>query len=132
VGISQVGRRLGRQPLTLTVEACRAAIADAGLRPEDIDGLSTYPGAGVGGAISEGGISVLEEALQIRPVWHNGAMETPGQAGSILTAMLAVASGLARHVLCFRTGWESTHSDLLRNGGLPLPRGGRPSGFFAH
>lgn len=132
IGISQVGRRLGRQPLTLTIEACRQAIQDAGLRPEDIDGLSTYPGAGAGGAISEGGVSVLEEALQIRPVWHNGAMETPGQAGSILTAMLAVASGLARHVLCFRTVWESTHTDLLRNGGLPLPRGGRPSGFFAH
>ncbi len=132
IGISQVGRRLGRHPLTLTIEACRAAIADAGLTPADIDGLSTYPGAGAGGAISEGGVSVLEEALQIRPVWHNGAMETPGQAGSILTAMLAVASGLAKHVLCFRTVWESTHTDLLRTGGMPLPRGGRPSGFFAH
>lgn len=132
IGISQVGRRLGRQPLTLTIEACRAAIEDAGLTPADIDGLSTYPGAGAGGAISEGGVSVLEEALQIKPVWHNGAMETPGQAGSILTAMLAVASGMARHVLCFRTVWESTHTDLLRTGGLPLPRGGRPSGFFAH
>lgn len=132
IGISQVGRRLGRQPLTLTIEACRAAIEDAGLRPEDIDGLSTYPGAGTQGAISEGGVGVLEEALQIKPVWHNGAMETPGQAGSILAAMLAVASGLCRHVLCFRTVWESTHTDLLRTGGLPLPRGGRPSGFFAH
>lgn len=132
IGISQVGRRLGRQPLSLTIDACRAAIADAGLTPEDIDGLSTYPGAGAGGAISEGGVGVLEEALGIRPVWHNGAMETPGQAGSILTAMLAVASGLCRHVLCFRTVWESTHTDLLRTGGLPLPRGGRPSGFFAH
>jgi acetyl-CoA acetyltransferase/uncharacterized OB-fold protein len=130
LGISQVGRRLGREPLTLTLEACRAAIEDAGLTPADIDGLSTYPGAGAGGAISEGGVGVLEEALQIRPVWHNGAMETPGQAGSILTAMLAVASGLCRHVLCFRTVWESTHTDLLRTGGLPLPRGGRPSGFF--
>ncbi len=131
IGISEVGRRLGRQPLTLTIEACRKAFEDAGLTPADIDGLSTYPGAGAGGAISEGGVGVLEEALQIRPVWHNGAMETPGQAGSIMTAMLAVASGLCRHVLCFRTVWESTHTDLLRTGGLPLPRGGRPSGFFA-
>jgi acetyl-CoA acetyltransferase/uncharacterized OB-fold protein len=132
IGISEVGRRLGRHPLTLTIDACRSAIADAGLTPADIDGLSTYPGAGAGGAISEGGIGVLEEALGIKPVWHNGAMETPGQAGSILTAMLAVASGLCRHVLCFRTVWESTHTDLLRTGGLPLPRGGRPAGFFAH
>lgn len=130
LGMSQVGRRLGRNPLSLTIEACRAAIADAGLEPADIDGLSTYPGAGASGGISEGGIGVVEEALQVRPVWHNGAMETPGQAGSIQAAMLAVASGLCTHVLCFRTVWESTHTDLLRTGGLSLPKGGLPSGFF--
>lgn len=130
IGISQVGRRLGRNPLSLTVEACQAAVADAGLELSDIDGLSTYPGAAASGGISEGGIGVVEEALGIRPVWHNGAMETPGQAGSIQAAMLAVSSGLAKHVLCFRTVWEATHSDLLRTGGLSLPKGGLPSGFF--
>jgi len=130
IGISQVGRRLGRHPLSLTVEACRAAVADAGLELSDIDGLATYPGAAAGGGISEGGIGLVEEALGIHPVWHSGAMETPGQAGSIQAAMLAVSSGLARHVLCFRTVWEATHSDLLRTGGLSLPKGGPPSGFF--
>ena len=30
--------------------------------------------------------------------------------------MLAVASGLCRHVLCFRTVWESTHAELQRQG----------------
>ena len=33
-------------PLSLTVDACLEAVADAGLELEDIDGLSTYPGAG--------------------------------------------------------------------------------------
>lgn len=130
IGTSRVGRRLGRHPLSLTVEAARQAIEDAGLTPEDIDGLSTYPGAGAQGGISEGGINVVEEALQVRPTWHNGAMETPGQAGSVQAAMLAVASGLCRHVLCFRTVWEATSSDLMRNGQIPVPRSQRPAGFF--
>ena len=44
IGQSEVGRRLGRDPLELTLDACLAAIEDAGLRREDIDGLATYPG----------------------------------------------------------------------------------------
>lgn len=129
IGMSQVGRRLMRTPVSLTVEACRAAVEDAGLSMDDIDGLSTYPGGMVSGmGISEGGIPAVEEALRIRPVWHNGTMETPGQTGSIVAAMLAVASGLCRHVLCFRTVWEATHTELMRNGTLAPPRGGPISG----
>src|SRR4051812_42901260 len=79
IGMSEVGRRLMRQPVSLTVEACRAAVADAGMTMDDIDGLSTYPGGLLGGhGISEGGVPVVEEALRIRPTWHNGAMETSG------------------------------------------------------
>ena len=123
IGLSDVGRRLMRTPLSLTVEACRNAVADAGLTMDDIDGLSTYPGGAVSGGIGEGGIPSVEEALRIRPTWHNGTMETPGQLGSVAAAMLAVASGLCRHVLCFRTVWEATNTELMRNGTL------RPSGM---
>ena len=42
---SEIGRRLHRDPLGLTAEACLAAVADAGLRLDEIDGVSTYPGA---------------------------------------------------------------------------------------
>ena len=45
IGQSDVGRRLGRDPLALTLDACLAAIADAGLSRADIDGVATYPGA---------------------------------------------------------------------------------------
>src|SRR4029450_1469250 len=45
IGQSRVGRRLNADPLALTVDACLAALEDAGLRREDIDGLSTYPRA---------------------------------------------------------------------------------------
>ncbi|MDH3047219.1 OB-fold domain-containing protein [Gordonia alkanivorans] len=115
VGQSQIGRRLMVDPLSLTVAACRAAIDDAGLTFADIDGLSTYPGMAPAG-MSEGGVMALEDTLGIHPTWVNGGGELPGQNGSIIAAMLAVASGLCRHVLCFRTVWESTHSALTRSG----------------
>ena len=109
IGLSQVGRRLGRDPMGLAVDACRAAVADAGLTMDDIDGLSTYPGGGAkDGGHSEGGIYPVAEALGIVPTWFCGTMETPGQSGAVVNAMLAVASGLCRHVLCFRTVWETT------------------------
>ncbi|MCL9762644.1 zinc ribbon domain-containing protein [Frankia sp. AiPa1] len=128
LGISAVGRRLGRSPVSLAVEASLAAIADAGLTPDDIDGLSTYPGA-VGGAsgISEGGITALENALGLRPTWFNGGIEQPGQTGAVVAAMLAVASGLCRHVLCVRTVWEATYTDYQRRG-LTGGGGGRLEG----
>ena len=111
VGRSAVGRRLMVDPLSLTVDACLKAVADAGLQLGDIDGLSTYPGP-VGMGMSEGGVTAVEEALRLHPTWINGGMEIPGQGGALIAAMLAVASGLCRHVLCFRTVWESTFAAL--------------------
>jgi acetyl-CoA acetyltransferase/uncharacterized OB-fold protein len=119
IGMSEIGRRLMRQPLSLTVDACHAAIADAGLTIDDIDGLSTYPGGGGFGPFSEGGVTALESALGIRPTWHNGGIETFGPGGSVIAAMLAVAGGLARHVLCFRTLWEATFNELMKQGKIP-------------
>ncbi|MET7773435.1 OB-fold domain-containing protein [Nocardia sp. NPDC005366] len=116
VGQSAVGRRLMVDPLSLTVDACLAAVTDAGLSLDDIDGLCTYPGGGGPAGMGEGGIMAVEQALRIRPTWVNGGGDLPGQNGSIMAAMLAVASGLCRHVLCFRTVWESTHSALQRSG----------------
>jgi len=116
IGMSPIGRRLMVPPLSLTVQACEAAIADAGLTFADIDGLSTYPGGGNLGGFGEGGVTALEAALGIRPTWHNGGIETFGPGGSVITAMLAIAGGLARHVLCFRTLWEATYSELIKQG----------------
>lgn len=118
IGMSRIGRRLMVDPLSLTVDACLAAVADAGLPLSDIDGLSTYPGP-MGNGMSEGGASALVEALRLQPTWVNGGPETPGQIGSIITAMLAVSAGLCRHVLCFRTVWEASWAQLGREGRLP-------------
>jgi acetyl-CoA acetyltransferase/uncharacterized OB-fold protein len=116
VGRSAIGRRLMVDPLSLTVDACLAAVADAGIALEDVDGLSTYPGPSAMG-MSEGGIAAVEEALRIHPTWINGGGDLPGPGGSVIAAMLAVASGLCRHVLCFRTVWESTYAALRLGGG---------------
>ncbi len=111
IGRSALGRRLMRDPLSLTIDACVEAVADAGLELDDIDGLSTYPGMAPQG-LSEGGVTAVEEALRIRPTWINGGGELPGPGGALVAAMLAVAGGLCRHVLCFRTVWESTFAKL--------------------
>ena len=109
IGISDVGRRLGKDPLELTAHAAITAIRDAGLSAADIDGISTYPGAtwptpGMTGA----GCNDIVRLLGLRPQWHTGAGEVAGQIGAVTNAVMAVAAGLATHVLCFRTVWEST------------------------
>jgi len=74
--------------------------------------------------MSEGGVTPVEEALRLHPTWINGGGDLPGPGGAVIAAMLAVASGLCRHVLCFRTVWESTYAAL----GLRQSVGGRVGG----
>lgn len=124
VGASRLGRRLMVNPLSLTIEACEAAVADAGLTFDDIDGMSTYPGLDIAG-MGEGGVTALEGALGLRPTWINGGMDTFGPGGSVIAAMMAVATGMARHVLCFRTLWEATFGELLKQGRMAPPGGTR-------
>jgi len=129
IGMSPIGRRQMIPPLSLTVQACERAITDAGLTLDDIDGLSSYPGGGNMGGFGEGGVTALESALGIQPTWHNGGIETFGPGGSVIAAMLAVSSGLARHVLCFRTLWEATYNELMKSGRI-TPSGGRTTSWM--
>jgi len=109
VGQSQIGRRINRDPLELTVDATLAAVEDAGLTLADIDGIATYPGnMDVPPGFSGGGVTELQEALRLNLNWFAGGIEAPGQLGSVISACMAVACGLARHVVCFRTVWEAT------------------------
>jgi acetyl-CoA acetyltransferase/uncharacterized OB-fold protein len=125
IGMSRLGRRLMVDPLSLTVEACRLAVEDAGLTFEDIDGLATYPGGSGPGGFAEGGLTALEETLRLRPVWFTGGGELPGPGGSVVAAMLAVAGGLCRHVLVFRTVWQATYNELAKQGRVHQGGGGR-------
>lgn len=133
IGMSQVGRRLGRDPLGLMVDAVLAAIDDAGLTRADIDGISSYPGGSFDALIGDtgGGIFALEDVVRIRPLWFSSGMETSGQTGAVVNAMLAVSSGLCRHVVCVRGVWASTFQELQRSGQVPVGGGGRLSGEFA-
>jgi acetyl-CoA acetyltransferase/uncharacterized OB-fold protein len=128
IGASRLGRRLMVPPLSLTIEACESAVADAGLTLDDIDGLSTYPGLDIAG-MGEGGVSALEGALGLRPTWINGGMDTFGPGGSVIAAMMAVATGMARHVLCFRTLWEATFQQMMKEGRMSPPGGSRTSSW---
>ena len=109
IGQSDVGRRLNREPLELTLDACLAAIEDAGLTTADIDGVSTYPGAvsqpkGFSGA----GAYEVMDALRLECNWYDSGLEVSGQLGSVMKAIMAVGSGMANHVVCFRSVWEGS------------------------
>ncbi len=112
---SDIGRRLHRTGLDLTVEGALRAIADAGLTVADIDGISTYPGMGgpFGGATG----AELHETLRFSLNWRDGGAETSGQLGAVHKAALAVAAGLARHVLVFRTVVEGSLGPMRASGG---------------
>jgi acetyl-CoA acetyltransferase len=134
-GQSEVGRRLFRDPLDLTLDACLAAIEDAGLTPADIDGLATYPGGmdqppGFSGA----GIVDVQDALRLNLSWYTGGIELPGQLGSVIDACMAVACDLATHVLCFRSVYEGSAQGTQGRSAV-MPGGGgrgsfRASGFM--
>ena len=135
VGQSDVGRRLGRDPLELTLDACLGAIDDAGLTTADIDGVSTYPGPmGTPAGFSAAGAYDVMDALRLNCGWYNSGLETSGQLGSVINACLAVASGLANHVLCFRSVFEgSAQGEKGRSAVMPGGGGGgsfKASGFM--
>lgn len=132
IGQSDVGRRLGRTGLDLTLDACLAAIEDAGLSRKDIDGIATYPGAmdtppGFSGA----GVVEVQDALRLELDWHNGALESPGQLGSVIAACAAIACGYANHILCFRTVYEGSAQGSGGRASVTMGGGGRSSSFRA-
>lgn len=112
---SEIGRRLYRTGIDLTVEAALRAVEDAGLTTADIDGVSTYPGFGgsFGGAMG----AELHEALRLSLNWRSAGVETAGPLGAVHNAILAVAAGLARHVLVFRTVVEGSGGPLRPGSG---------------
>ncbi|WAH55373.1 thiolase family protein [Pseudomonas silvicola] len=131
IGLSTVGRRLGRSGLDLTLEAIDRALEDSGLTAADIDGLSCWPGqqaTPVG--MSPVSIFELRDALNLKLNWYAGGAEGPAQLSSILNACMAVATGQARHVLCFRTLTESTAAALGHGASRTGQVGQRIAGMF--
>ena len=121
IGISRIGRKTDVGHLDLTTESAAAAIADAGLRPDDIDGIAT-----MGDTPPTEVDLYLGGQIRIDPHGGNGWF-----AGSRDGRALAVANGDARHVLVYRTVQMIGGSILPPSGGEdalapPVPR---PSGL---
>ena len=112
IGATEFSKDSGRSEMQLAAEACRSAMADAGLKPTDIDGMITY------GADPNDENRLLVNLgvpkLRIRA-------RTPGGGGgtgaTMQLAASAVASGAADAVLVYRAFNE-------RSGG----RFGQPQG----
>lgn len=109
VGQSEIGRRLSRSGLQLTVDAVKQALDDAGLSRADIDGVSSWPGQMQNSAPGFSPVSItdLREAMGLKLNWYNAGIEST-QMSAIINACMAVASGQARHVICFRTMTEAS------------------------
>jgi acetyl-CoA acetyltransferase len=109
IGQSQVSRGSDKSALELTVDACMEAIEDSGLKRKDIDGIASYPGAdGDTSGFSPVGVPELQDALRIEVDYYGGIRETSGQLGAVFGAIGAIASGVCRNVLVFRSVYEAT------------------------
>ena len=110
IGQSEVGRRVEKGVMALTLDAALEAIADAGLKPADIDGVMSWPGAisraeGLAPASpgsSGPGPHAVIDALRLNPTWYYGGPETPGMFAPVIQACMAVATGMCKHVLVYR------------------------------
>lgn len=103
IGMSAVGRNLGKTAFELTIDSIMEAIADAGLRVQDIDGICTTPGASETPGMAPVPLADLKNALNLKLNWFSSIQEGPGQLGAVMAPVLAVSAGQARHVICFRT-----------------------------
>jgi acetyl-CoA acetyltransferase len=94
IGISRIGRRTGIPGLDLTMEAVRAAIADAGLVAADIDGIAT---------LGDTPAEEVNAELQIDAADCGTGFGTGGLLSPVMSACRAVSERRARHVVVYRT-----------------------------
>ncbi|HEU5111282.1 MAG TPA: lipid-transfer protein, partial [Micromonosporaceae bacterium] len=97
IGATEFSKDSGRSELRLAVEAVRAALADAGLAPSDVDGMVTFS------MDSSAEIAVARE-LGVGDLTYFGRVPHGGGAacGTVLHAAMAVATGVASVVVCYR------------------------------
>jgi acetyl-CoA acetyltransferase len=98
IGETRLGRIAGRTALQLQAEAARAAIADAGLRFEDIDGVVALP---MRTQPSMMPAAAIAHYLGIVPS-HLATLDLAGASGVAMVqeAAQALQAGACRHVLC--------------------------------
>jgi acetyl-CoA acetyltransferase len=97
IGATEFSKNSGRTELRLAVEACRDALADAGLDPSDVDGLVTFT------MDNNSEIAVARE-LGIPSLTFFSRINYGGGAAcaTVQQAAMAVATGVAEVVVCYR------------------------------
>ena len=77
VGHSAIGRQIDRSGFQLTLDAILAAVDDAGLTVDDIDGLAMFPGGGKSNlpGYATADLYEVQDALRITPTWRHGQVE---------------------------------------------------------
>jgi acetyl-CoA acetyltransferase len=98
IGATEFSRKSGRSVLALATEATLAAVADAGMTVEEIDGIVRCEHDVVRH-------NDLADALGLRELNYWGSAGTGGSApcAMVAQACAAVATGLARSVVVFRS-----------------------------
>lgn len=118
IGQSEVGRPSDKSAMRLTLDACLQAIADAGLQRSDIDGVACWPGDNNNGdPFSPVGPSALKSALGLNVNWFGAGYEGPGPLAGVINGAMAIAAGLCKHVLVFRTITEASARAVNRQAG---------------
>jgi acetyl-CoA acetyltransferase len=132
IGQSEVGRPSTKSAMRLTLDAALEAIADAGLSRGDIDGVACWPGDNNNGSsFSPVGPNALISALGLQVDWYGGGYEGPGPLAGVINGAMAIASGLCRHVLVFRTITEASGRLMDRSAAaLTNKTVGRDSSYF--
>jgi len=97
VGATEFSKDSGRSELSLAVECVKAALDDAGIEPGDVDGYAIYamennPAIEVNRYLGGGDLTFFG-----RTHYGGGAA-----CGTILQAAMAVATGVANTVVCYR------------------------------
>ena len=97
IGETEFSWNSGRSELQLASEAIKAACDDAGIAPQDIDGLVRYD-------MESNHETLLTQSLGIKNLRHWESVSYGGGAGNatIGHAAAAIAAGYANYVVCFR------------------------------
>ncbi|MER6974855.1 lipid-transfer protein [Nocardioides sp. NPDC000445] len=97
IGATEFSKKSGRSELQLSVEATRAALADAGLTPADVDGLTTF-------TMDTSSEIALARELGMSDLRFFSRINYGGGAAcaTIQQAAMAVATGVADVVVAYR------------------------------
>lgn len=116
MGTTEFSKNSGRSEMQLAVEAITAALDEAGIDPADMDGLCTF---------------TLDNNSEVEIMRSIGARQLSffsrisfgggGACAPLMQAAMAVATGAAKHVVCYRAMNERSGQRFGQPGTYALP-----------